>query len=127
MIDISELINDDDFAQPNGINVIRTSYTIQNHELVEKEVNLKFVGIITIADDTSTEKTETADINSEKIHVFTYDQLYLTGTSSSDSEDRYLSDIVVFNGNKYSVDSVLNDEQYGFCRSTCSKLRQDVM
>ena len=127
MIDISELINDPDFAQPNGVNVIRTQYTISNHQFVENPINLNFAGIITIADDTSTDKTETADKNSEKIHVFTYNPLYLTGYPSVDSQEMFLSDIVVFEGNQYSVDAVLNDSQYGFCRATCSKLRQDVM
>ena len=126
MINVSELINDPDFTQPNGVNVIRTKYTISNHQLVPEESNLNFVGIITIADDTITDKTETADKNSEKIHVFTYQPLYVTGQPVG-SEDTFLSDIVVFEGNQYSVDSVLNDSQYGFSRATCSKLRQDVM
>lgn len=127
MINISELINDPDFTQPNGIVVERTSYTIENHMVVGNTEQLKLTGIITIADDTSIEKSPEFDSTSEKIHVFTYTPLYVTGEPDANSVESFLSDIVIFEGNLYSVESCLNDSQYGFCRSTCSKIRRDVM
>ena len=127
MINISELINDPDFTQPNGVIVERTSYIIENHMVVGNTKQLKLTGIITIADDTSIEKTPEFDSTSEKIHVFTYTPLYVTGKPEISSSESFLSDVVIFEGNPYSVDSCLNDSQYGFCRSTCSKIRRDVM
>ena len=53
MINVSELIEDPDFTQINGVNIIRSTYEIVNHEPQAKEVELNVPGIITINSDTS--------------------------------------------------------------------------
>ena len=118
MINIAELITDPDFCQPNGISITRTTTEIQNHQIVET--------IITIADETSDELLETADLVKERIHVFTHERLKVVGTDKVDGKS-YGSDIVHFNGANYIVRYCLDDSQYGFCRSTAVKMEAEVM
>lgn len=127
MINIGELITDQDFAQPGGINIIRRKCEIVNHRPVPTETVLNVPGIITIASDTSVEKLPEADRSTEDIHIFTHEQLLTTGRKDDVAVNDYLSDIVVWQGVKYIVMSCMDDTQYGFCRSTATKLGQDVM
>lgn len=127
LINVSELIGDEDFTQPKGVKVIRRKVEIVDHQPSITETELTLVGIITIANDNSINSRETADENTESIHIFTYELLLTTGLQSDDAVDDYMSDIVIWQGVKYRVMSCLDDTQYGFCRSTAEKLRQDVM
>lgn len=127
MINIGELITDPDFAQPGGINIIRRKCEIVNHRPVPTEIVLNVPGIITIASDTSVEKLPEADRSTEDIHIFTHEQLLTTGRKDDVAVEDYLSDIVVWQGVKYIVMKCMDDTQYGFCRSTATKLEQDVM
>lgn len=127
MINIGELITDPDFAQPGGINIIRRKCEIINHRPVPTETVLNVPGIITIASDTSVEKLPEADRSTEDIHIFTHEQLLTTGRKDDVAVEGYLSDIVVWQGVKYIVMKCMDDTQYGFCRSTATKLEQDVM
>ena len=128
MINISELIGDPDFTQPNGVTVKRTSYSIVNHQVVPNEPQiLKLTGVVTISSNRSTDIQPESDRNAEAINVFTYKPLYTTGLPDPSSVSTFLSDVVVWQGVEYAVMDVLNDAQYGFCKSTCQKLRQEVM
>ncbi len=126
MINISELINDPDFCQPNGISVTRTITSIVNHRVSEETTDIKLTGIITIADENEDSMLSEADLNSERIHIFTYNRLKTVGIDKLDGKE-YGADIVHFNGNDYIVRYCLDDAQYGFCRSTAVKLRPDKM
>lgn len=126
MINISELINDSDFCQPNGISVTRTITSIVNHRVSEETTDIKLTGIITIADENEDSMLSEADLNSERIHIFTYNRLKTVGIDKLDGKE-YGADIVHFNGNDYIVRYCLDDAQYGFCRSTAVKLRPDKM
>ena len=126
MINISELINDPDFCQPNGISVTRTTTSIVNHRVSEETVDIKLTGIITIADENEDSMLSEVDLNSERIHIFTYNRLKTVGIDKLDGKE-YGADIVHFNGNDYIVRYCLDDAQYGFCRSTAVKLRPDKM
>ena len=126
MINISELINDPDFCQPNGISVTRTTTSIVNHRVSEETTDIKLAGIITIADENEDSMLSEADLNSERIHIFTYNRLKTVGIDKLDGKE-YGADIVHFNGNDYIVRYCLDDAQYGFCRSTAVKLRPDKM
>lgn len=126
MINISELINDPDFCQPNGISVTRTTTSIVNHRVSEETTDIKLIGIITIADENEDSMLSEADLNSERIHIFTYNRLKTVGIDKLDGKE-YGADIVHFNGNDYIVRYCLDDAQYGFCRSTAVKLRPDKM
>ena len=126
MIHISELIGDHDFCQPNGISITRTTTSIVNHRIVEDKFPVNLTGIITIADENEDSLLSEADLNSERIHVFTYDRLKTVGIDKTDGIE-YAADVVHFNGNDYIVRYCLDDAQYGFCRSTAVKLRADTM
>ena len=126
MINISELINDPDFCQPNGISVTRTITSIVNHRVSEETTDIKLTGIITIADENEDSMLSEADLNSERIHIFTYNRLKTVGIDKLDGKE-YGADIVHFNGNDYIVRYCLDDAQYGFCKSTAVKLRPDKM
>ena len=126
MINISELITDPDFAQPNGIKITRSTVETVNHRQVETPVEITLAGIITVANETSDELLEEADRSKEQIHIFTRERLKLVGVDKVNGK-RYAADIVKFNGAKYIVRYCLDDAQYGFCRSTAVKLEQDVM
>ena len=126
MINISELITDHDFCQPNGISITRSTTEIVNHVPVEVPKEIKVQGIITIASENEDSLLEDADLNSERIHVFTFQRLKTVGVDKLDGKT-YSADIVHFNGANYIVRYCLDDAQYGFCRSTAVKLRMDVM
>lgn len=127
MINIGELITDPDFAQPGGVNFIRRKCDIVNHRPSVTETVMNVPGIITIASDTSVEKLPEADRSTEDIHIFTHEQLFTTGRKDDVAVNDYLSDIVIWQGVKYIVMKCMDDTQYGFCRSTATKLEQDVM
>lgn len=126
MINIAELIGDPDFCQPNEINITRTTVRIENFKQVENHVEMKLVGIITVDNENEDSLSSEADLNSERIHIFTYDRLKTVGIDKIDGNE-YAADIVHFNGNDYIVRYCLDDAQYGFCRSTAVKLRADTM
>lgn len=126
MINIAELIGDPDFCQPNGINITRTIVRIENFKQVDNPVEMKLVGIITVDNENEDSLLSEADLNSERIHIFTYDRLKTVGIDKIDGNE-YAADIVHFNGNDYIVRYCLDDAQYGFCRSTAVKLRADTM
>ena len=110
MINISELITDPDFCQPNGIKITRFTTKVVNHVPVETEDSM----------------LDQADLNKERIHVFTHQRLKCTGRDKLDGKD-YSSDVVHFNGNDYIVRYCLDDAQYGFCRSTAIKMDPERM
>lgn len=126
MINVSELITDQDFCQPSGIKITRSTTEIVNHVPVETPVNVTVQGIITIADENEDSMLSEADLNKERIHVFTHQRLKCTGRDKLDEKD-YSSDIVHFNGNDYIVRYCLDDAQYGFCRSTAVKMDPERM
>lgn len=127
MINISELIGDPDFAQPNGVTYIRRPCEVVNHKQQATEEQHTVTGIITIADDVSDELLPEMDVNTEYIHVFTYNKLYTTGRVDETATNGFLSDIVLWNGKRYKVMKVLNDEQYGFARATAACMQQEVI
>lgn len=127
MINVSELIGDPDFTQPNGVTVIRRKMEIKNHVPVITESKMNVTGIITIERDIELNMENTGDTNKEAIHVFTYKPLFTTGRVDESSDSDYMSDIIVWQGNRYKVMDCKDDAQYGFCQSTAVKLSRAVM
>lgn len=121
MINVSELIIDPDFAQPNGVNFTRHETEVIDHRqrTVEREYNVP--GIITVEDNVEDMK-DFASINTERIHVFTYEKLLSTGYDR-ETDTEYQSDIVHFNGSDYTVMESQDNRQYGFYKSIAEKIR----
>lgn len=126
MINISELVADPDFRQPNGITVYRSTLTYVNHRPVKTTTTLTLDGTITINNQNVDELNENADRNDESINIFTYQRLKTVGIDKITGEE-YSADIVHFNGEDYIVRECLDDSQYGFCRSTAYKINPEVM
>lgn len=123
MINISELITDPDFAQPNGISFERTTIEIVNHRPVPTTNEYNIPGIITIGDLNTNTLQQNGNQNTEAIHTYTLEPLLPVGESS---DEAYLADIVLFNGQRYQVTTCLNDGQYGFYHSTANKIDPGV-
>jgi len=126
MINVSELIGDPDFCQPNGVKVTRRPTEIVNHKPTYTEQKLTLTGIITISNEQEDEMLPEADRNKEAINIFTYNRLFCTGHDRATGHD-YMADLVTFEGVIYKVAYCLNDAQYGFCRSKAVKMDQEVM
>lgn len=126
MINVSELITDSDFCQPNGIQITRRPYKVVNHKPTNTELKIKMQGIITIAEELNDEMLPEADRNKEAINVFTLGRLFTTGVDKKTGNE-YMADIVTFEGLKYKVAYCLNDAQYGFCRSKAIRMSQEDM
>ena len=86
MINVSELIGDPDFAQPNGVKVTRSTVEVVNHQQVKTSKEIKLTGIITISDENTDEPLDEADMNKEKIHIFTYNRLKTVGIDKADGK-----------------------------------------
>lgn len=127
MINVSELIGDPDFTQPNGVTVIRRPCTVVNHRPSVTETQIKVTGVITIAKDRDLQMLPEADRTEEAINVFTYKPLFTTGREDEEAVQNYLSDVVVWQGNRYKVMNCMDDAQYGFCKSIAVKMAQEVM
>lgn len=126
MIDVSELIEDEDFCQPNGIKITRSTSSIVNHRVTTNSTEINVQGIITINEENSDDLIDEADRNRESIHIFTYERLKTVGKDKLTGVE-YQADIVHFNGNDYIVRYCMDDSQYGFCRSTAVKIEQNKM
>lgn len=121
MINVSELINDPDFTQPDGVNIRRRKTSVVDFEQIIEESEFNVIGIITIANDLSAELGDYFDEDSEYINVFTYMPLFTTGLgdgkNGANVGQGYLSDIVLWKGKEYKVIKVKNDSEYGFAKN----------
>lgn len=126
LINVSELIADPDFCQPNGISITRYENSVVNHRVQEVPKDIVVEGIITIRNDNEDELLPEADSNKEAINVFTYNRLMTVGIDKASGQS-YGSDIVHFDGADYIVRACKNNAQYGYCMSVAVKIEQDVM
>lgn len=123
MINISELITDPDFAQPNGISFTRRTAEIVDHRPTVTETEMNVPGILTIGDIDTSSLQMNGNTNEETIHLYTLVPLLPVGESGDES---YLADIVHFSGQDYQVTTCLNDGQYGFYHSSAKKINPEV-
>lgn len=86
----------------------------------EAEVQ-SFKGIVTQASSRDMEQVPEGDRQKGTIRVLSTVPLYITGETGSN-----LSDIVVYKGERYKVQSVTHDGDYGFYRAICTRLAKEV-
>lgn len=86
----------------------------------EAEV-LSFKGIVTQASSWDMEQVPEGDRQKGTIRVLSTVPLYITGETGSN-----LSDIVVYKSERYKVQSVTHDGDYGFYRAICTRLAKEV-
>ena len=82
---------------------------------------LSFKGIVTKASSRDMEQVPEGDRQKGSIRVLATVPLYITGETGSN-----LSDIVVYKGERYKVQSVTHDGDYGFYRAICTRLAKEV-
>lgn len=82
---------------------------------------MSFKGIVTQASSRDMEQVPEGDRQKGTIRVLSTVPLYITGETSSN-----LSDIVVYRGERYKVQSVTHDGDYGFYRAICTRLAKEV-
>ena len=126
MINVSELINDPDFAQPSGINITRFSDSFVNHKVVQTSQEINIPGILILLSENSDSRLMNYDNNVDELTILTYERLKCVGEDKEDGST-YGSDIVHYNGADYIVKSCQDLSQYGYCRSKAVKIEQDVM
>lgn len=124
MINVSELITDPDFSQT--ITVIRRKTAVENYRNTVEESQFTVPAVISVNQDATTQNREGYTQVSEKIDVFVNGYLYYTGDNGSNTPvgSGYLSDVVLFEGNRYEVIAFSNYVQYGYGRATCVRLSQ---
>nr|DAK52348.1 MAG TPA: peptidase [Caudoviricetes sp.] len=128
MINVSELVTDPDFCQPNGINIIRSEITgYEDFAPVTSEKSLNIPGVILIDKDLADEMLPEYDRSTESIITVTHELLHTTGKKSEDDTQEYIADIIVWQGVKYKVMRCRDNAQYGYCLSAAVKMRKDVM
>ena len=126
MINVSELINDPDFAQPSGIDITRYTNTFVNHKVVQVAKNINIPGILILLTENSDSRMENYDRNVDELTILTYERLKCVGEDKEDGTT-YGSDIVHYKGADYIVRSCQDLSEYGYCRSKAVKIEQDVM
>ncbi len=82
---------------------------------------LSFKGIVTQASSRDMEQVPEGDRQKGTIRVLSTVPLYITGETGSN-----LSDIVVYKSERYKVQSVTHDGDYGFYRAICTRLAKEV-
>lgn len=126
MINISELIEDPDFCQPNGISITRSRTTIVNHVPVDDSSLITVKGILIELDSNKDSLGPQYDRNSEVITALTYERLKCDGLDKKDGFT-YSADIIHYKGSNYIVRECEDLSEYGYCRSKAEKIEQDVM
>lgn len=126
MINVSELINDPDFAQPSGINITRFEESFENHRVVQTQREINIPGILILLTENSDSRMENYDRNVDELTILTYERLKCVGEDKEDNGS-YGSDIVHYKGANYIVKSCQDLSEYGYCRSKAIKIEQDVM
>lgn len=119
MINVAELIDDPDFAQPNGITVIREKWSIENHQSVIAETQFNVPGIITVENFKELDVRPEFERNTEAINIYTQEKLYTTGDYPGDGE--FVSDKILWHGEPYRIYSVQEDSDYGFFRAIAAR------
>lgn len=126
MINVSELITDRDFAQPDGISITRYEAYVENHKTLYKETSVNVEGIVILLEANSDDLLDQYDRNSETLTLLTKQRLKCTGNDKING-NYYGSDIVHYKGANYIVRECQDLSEYGYCRSKAVKLEQDVM
>ena len=119
MINVAELINDPDFTQPSGITVIRKKWEIKNHQSVVSDTQFNVSGIITTEKFKDIEVHPEFERNTEAVNIYTREQLYTTGNYPGEGE--FVSDEILWHGERYRIYSVQDDSDYGFFRSIAAR------
>ena len=116
MINVSEIVVDPDFVQ--SFTYIRREITWVNGRKVITETTHNAVGTLIPEDTENFNNTPQQVEVSGALRVWTHETLKVTSTD--DSSD-YLSDIVLYKGERYLVNNDRNLKEYGYNRYVCTR------
>lgn len=117
MINLSSVIHSPYFAQT--FSILRTSGTWDNGVFVKgTPTTVTFEGIITVASPKDLSIVAEADRRGGGMRILTTEPIYATGEESTSG----FSDILLWNGKQWRIQSVTPDSDWGFYRGICTRL-----
>lgn len=117
MINLSRIITSPNFAQPNGYTVYRNYGTWVDGRFTTTEDEFNAVGTILPADAKTIKQIPEGDSISGSISIWSLIELYTTKLESTADNDGYISDEVVWNGNRYKIVSSNDYSNFGYYKS----------
>lgn len=103
------------------ITIERSSGTWENGVYTKGEPEtITTRGIVTVASPRQLNEVKEGDRQSGGIRILTTERVYVTGESS---ESGY-SDVIVWHGERYKLQSVTPDNDYGFYRAIGTRIRK---
>lgn len=115
MIDVGEIVVDPDFAQP--FNYIRREISWQGGRKVITETNHQAYGIVIADDLKDMGLTPQGVLTTGVITIWTHEKLMVT---SETHNGPYLSDLVIYKGQRYIVHNDRDMSEYGYSRYHCT-------
>jgi hypothetical protein len=119
MIDVSEVVNAEEFAQPFGI--LRGSGVWNNGVWISQAAPLQGYGVVTVASDTDLEMIPEGDVVKgamvfhSQAPIFTTNDFEGNGAGGS-------SDILTWRGRQWRVMTVSEQADYGYYRAIAVRL-----
>lgn len=111
MINVSEIVVDPDFVQP--FTYIRRKITWVNGRKTVTETSYSAEGTIIPEDSKNMDNTPQGVLITGSIRIWTHTNLL---TTSKENSSDYLSDIVLYKGERYLVNNDRNLTEYGYNR-----------
>lgn len=121
MINVSRVVTSPMLAQTVQVQRTGKGAWVDGVYTPGKAEAMSFKGIVTQASSRDMEQVPEGDRQKGAIRVLSTVPLYITGEAGSN-----LSDIVVYRGERYKVQSVTHDGDYGFYRAICTRLAKEV-
>lgn len=118
MINLSRVIHSPMMSQ--SITILRSSGIWESGEFVKKDSpeTLIFKGIVTVASSRDLQMVPEGDRQGGAMKILTTERVYVTG--EADGKANY-SDVLLWRGDKYRINAVTPDADYGFYRAVCTR------
>lgn len=115
MISVSEIVVDPDFVQ--SFTYLRRKMSWVGGRKIIEETTHTATGTIIVDDLKNMELQPGGTLTTGALRLWTHEQLY---TTSRQDDDAYLSDIVLYKGQRYLVHNDRNLNEYGYNRYNCT-------
>lgn len=126
IIDVSDLITDSDFA--NRYTVMRSrGEWIDGRFEIKEDKRLNYYGVVQQASDKEIEQLDIGDNVNHILKFFTTPnrKLYITNDNPNDNEEDYISDVILYKGDKYKIIKISNWENNGYYRAYTIRVAGD--
>lgn len=116
-INVSELVHDPDFVQPQAFSVIRQTGNWFRGRFKENNTTLSMTGVITPENTRDTIQTADGDRITGFITVYTTEPLYTSRLKGDNAVKNGIPDQVVWAGENWKVVQSQNYMDYGYWKS----------